>query len=148
MKKNYIFLCPSDLFHYEAEAFVVRCLDDRFREAVEKFLSSRGIGYRDAESPAGGGKIFSDPEKETDRDFMVREIEKSVRLHGTRRVVFSTHHDCGAYGSFARFGGDEDKEFLFHREEHERARRFLWERFPEMTIESYFIDEKGIVKTS
>ncbi len=147
MNKEYAFYYDTPLDHYVAQAFVVRCFDDRFRPAVEAFLKERGITQYDAESVAGGGKIFSSPEDERDREFMFRELEKSIRLHAASRVVLFSHHECGAYGGLDAFGDDREREFLYHREEHTAARALVKTRFPSLAVETYFIDEKGVVKT-
>lgn len=148
MNKTYIFSYPTSLDHYNAEAFVVRCFDDRFYSAFIGALHAQGVKRFDPESVAGGAKILASPEKESDREFMLRELAASVRLHTTARVILFTHHDCGAYGGFARFHGSEEEEFAFHQEEHRKAAQVIHTRFPDLVVETYFIDQKGVVKTS
>lgn len=142
---NYIFSFETPLAHYTAEAFTVRCFDDRFWKVFKNFLKSQGIRHIDPESVAGGAKIFASPEKESDRDFILRELEKSIRLHGTKRVMLFTHHDCGAYGGLGRFG-TPDEELSFHREEHQKAKEAIRERFPDLAVETYFIDAGGVIE--
>lgn len=146
MRKNYIFVHATPLAHYSAQAFIVRCFDDRFRAAFEKFLVRKKIKKADIESVAGGAKIFSSPERAADRDFMFRELEKSIKLHHTKRVMLFTHEDCGAYGGLARFTGDEKAETAFHRAELHGAAAAVRQRFPHIAIETYFIDGKGVMK--
>jgi len=148
MNTQYVFTQPSSLDHYTAQVFVVRCFDDRFFKTFKNFLKERGITQLDHESVAGGAKIFSSPEKEGDRDFMLRELEKSIQLHHTAKVMLFTHHDCGAYGGFAKFENDREKEFEFHKQEHGKARAIITSRFPEIALETYFIDENGIARIS
>ena len=148
MKEKRIFIHPTALAHYRAQAFIVRCFDDRFRAAFEKFLKAQKITHADIESVAGGTKILSSPEKAGDRDFMLRELEKSVMLHYTKRVMLFTHYDCGAYGGLARLGPDRKKQFAFHAEEHKKAKAAVKTRFPKMKTETYFIDSGGVLKTS
>ncbi|MBI4137785.1 MAG: hypothetical protein HY472_00865 [Candidatus Sungbacteria bacterium] len=146
MRRAHIFQYATPLEHYAAEAFVVRCFDDRFWKAYKNFLKSLGFTHIDPESVAGGAKIFSSPEKESDRDFMLREIEKSIRLHHAKKVMLFTHHDCGAYGGFSRFNNDRDAEFTFHTSEHEKAAEIIRKRFPDLSVESYFIDDAGVIQ--
>lgn len=54
---------------------------------------------------AGGAKCLATPDPESERDFVLEQIPKSIRLHGTDRVVLMVHSDCGAYGGLAAFGG-------------------------------------------
>ncbi|MBI3442198.1 MAG: hypothetical protein HY007_00285 [Candidatus Sungbacteria bacterium] len=143
---KYIFSHPTSLDHYVADAFVVRCFDNRFWGVFHKFIKAQNLKHIDLESVAGGAKIFSSPEQEGDRDFMLRELEKSVKLHHTKKVMLFTHHDCGAYGGFAKFESDPEKEFAFHQSEHRKAIGAIQERFADIQIETYFIDDQGIIK--
>lgn len=153
MERNYVFIYPSSLEHYIAKAYTVRCVDDRFRDAFEKFLPIIGIDLRsghdhiDPKSPTGGGiKVFASPDKESDREYSIRELEASIALHHPEKILLFSHTDCGMYGTLKRFNGDKDKELEFHVAEHKKAREFLRTRFPNFVVESYFIDEKGIIK--
>lgn len=148
MKRVYLVNHQSVLDHYTAEAFTLRCFDDRFWKVFKHFLKKMGIQHIDPESVAGGAKVLASPEKESDRDFMLRELEKSIKLHGTIRVMLFTHHDCGAYGGFSRFNNDPQAEFDLHTEEHKKARDVVQARFPDLAVESYFLDAVGIVKIS
>ena len=145
---TYEFEFPTNLEHYTAEAFVVRCFDDRFWKVFKRFLKSQGRHHIDPESVAGGAKVLASPEKDGDRDFMLRELEKSIRLHHTKRVMLFTHHDCGAYGGIAKFKGMRSDELAFHQEEHQKARDAISKHFPDLAVESYFIDDKGVIKFS
>lgn len=148
MNKHYIFSRATSLVHYKAHAFVIRCFDDRFSPVVKAFLRARGVKRFDVASVAGGAKILASPEHKSERAFMLRELATSVRLHATARVILCTHHDCGAYGGFARFHGSEEEEFTFHQEEHRKATQAIRALFPDLVIETYFIDQRGVVKTS
>ncbi len=147
-QKKYIFTYTTDTGHYQAGAFAVRCFDNRFWRSFREFMHHEGLGHIDAESVAGGAKIFASPEKEGDQDFMLRELEKSIALHRTTRVMLFTHSDCGAYGGFQRFNGNTEEELDFHKGEHQKARVCIQEHFPELTVETYFIDPQGVIRTS
>ncbi|TSC66948.1 MAG: hypothetical protein G01um101466_837 [Parcubacteria group bacterium Gr01-1014_66] len=145
---HYVFSYPSSLGHYTAENFVLRCFDDRFWKVFKNFLKSLGITHIDPESVAGGAKVLASPEKESDRDFLLRELEKSIMLHHTKKVLLFTHHDCGAYGGFTRFKNDWEAEFQFHTEEHQKAAKLLKKQFPDLAVETYFLDKNGVVRTN
>ncbi len=147
MQKQYVHREPSDLSHYIADAFTVRCFDNRFWRAFKHFIKqSQNIGHIDLESLAGGAKVLASPEHETDREAVLREIEKSIRLHHVRCAMLFTHQDCGAYGGSVRFNGDMEQEFEFHAEELRRAAAIVRERFPDLAVEAYFIDTEGIIQ--
>ena len=146
--RAYEFECATSIEHYTAEAFVVRCFDDRFWKVFKRFLKSKGIRHIDPESVAGGAKVLASPEQEGDRDFILRELDKSIRLHHTTKVMLFTHHDCGAYGGIAKFAGNHDDELAFHRTEHTKARAIIAARFPNLAVENYFLDDKGVMQLS
>jgi carbonic anhydrase len=80
-----------------------------------------------------------------DREFILDQIRKSIRLHGTRRVILMLHSDCGAYGGLAGgFGGDANAERLHHRGELKRAEAALLAAVPGIQVESYFVDFEGV----
>ncbi|KKU52531.1 MAG: hypothetical protein UX72_C0004G0012 [Parcubacteria group bacterium GW2011_GWA2_47_10] len=147
-KKRYVFSHSARSGHYHADAYAVRCFDNRFWKSFKRFIKARKLKHIDAASPAGGAKIFASPEKRQDLDYFLREIEKSVLLHKTKRVMLFTHTDCGAYGGIKRFEKDETKEFAFHVGEHKKAILVIKKKFPKLKVESYFIDWSGVVRTS
>lgn len=146
-KREYVFLMESSLEHYEAASFDVACVDDRFSKTREAFIESLGDEHIDPKTPAGGAKVFSSPFEESDREHYFRELEISIKHHHVGKVRLFTHHDCAAYGGFAKFDNDEDKELEFHRSEHKKAIEVIKDRFSDLEVESYFIDQKGIVRT-
>lgn len=145
---GYVLKHDISLEHYVADAFVVRCFDNRFSDAVDTFLTKDGYNEVDLSSVAGGGKILASPEQEVDRRYCLRELQKSISLHHAHKVLVFTHKDCGAYGGSGRFSKDVLAEFEFHKREHGKARRVLHERFADIEVETYYVDENGIVKTS
>lgn len=150
MRKKYIFKRPATLkveSHYTAETIAIICFDDRNqnRATFDLFMEHLGLKHWDEMSPAGGAKVFASPEKRGDQDFMLREIAKSIKLHHTKKVMLFTHAHCGAYEGIARFKGDEEKEFLFHISEHQKARAAVKKKFPKLRVKTYFIDQHGIV---
>ena len=146
MNQKYLFSHTTKLDHYSAGAYIVRCFDDRFRPVFEKFLTAQKIKHADFASVAGGAKVLASPERKSDREFLIRELEKSIKLHHTARVILFTHYDCGAYGGMARFSGDPEKQFAFHKEELKKAADIIRMKFPALRIEKYFMDKQGIIK--
>ena len=147
-KRVYVFEEKSDLDHYDADAYTVRCVDDRFWRVFKKFLKNRGIKKLDPKTPAGAAKVFSSPVKEGDKDYNLRELDISINLHHVKKVMLFNHHACGAYGGFSAFDNDPDKEFQFHASELRKAREAILQRFPNLVVETYFIDGSGIIQTN
>jgi hypothetical protein len=57
-----------------------------------------------------GAKIFASPADESERQFALSQVQTSMRLHRTQRVMLMAHSDCGAYGGLQAFAGDEERE--------------------------------------
>ncbi|HKA01524.1 MAG TPA: carbonic anhydrase, partial [Candidatus Solibacter sp.] len=123
MRKILHFDSPRE--RYQCDASVVGCFDNRFETAFRKLLKRIGVVQPDPIKIAGGAKALASPDEEFHRTFVLDQIQKSIRLHGTDRVILLLHSDCGAYGGLDRFQGDTTAELLHHRAELKRAAAFL-----------------------
>jgi len=129
---------------YKCDAAIVWCFDNRFELSFRKFLSRIGVTYSDPIKVAGGAKCLSSPEPESDREFVLDQIRKSIRLHETQRVILMVHSDCGAYGGMAAFGNDAQKEAQRMRDELHLAAAVVQKAFPEIRVDGYFVDFEGV----
>src|SRR6266699_5840668 len=124
MRKVLHFDSPRERYHCDAS--VVGCFDNRFDPASRKLLKRIGVTQPDPIKIAGGAKALASPEQEFHRTFVLNQIHKSIRLHGTDRVILMLHSDCGAYGGLGgRFQGNTDAEAAHYRAELARAAEFL-----------------------
>jgi len=143
MKKIFHFDAPRE--NYRSDAAILWCFDNRFDLGFRKFLKRIGVINCDAIKVAGGAKVLASPDRESDRDFVLEQIRKSISLHGTTRVILMLHSDCGAYGGLAgAFGGDAAAEADHHHGEFQRAARSLKAAIPEIEVEGYFVDFEGV----
>lgn len=142
MKKVFHFDSPRE--KYVCDAAVVWCFDNRFNLGFSKFLKRAGVVNMDPIKIAGGAKSLASPEHPGDREFVLEQIRKSIRLHATRRVILKLHSDCGAYGGLERFGNDAQAEREHHQAELCRAAQVLRESFPEVDVGCYFVDFEGV----
>lgn len=143
MKKVFHFDAPRG--RYQCDAAILWCFDNRFDVGFGKFLKRIGVEHSDPIKIAGGAKCLASPEQENDREFVLEQLRKSMRLHGTRKVILMVHSDCGAYGGLADgFRGDARAEALHHQQELHRAAAKLSEAIPDVEIEGYFVDFEGI----
>ena len=133
MRKVFHFDSPRE--RYRCDAAVVWCYDHRFELALRKLLKRSGIEHADPIRVAGGAKCLA---------FVLEQIRKSIRLHGTDRVVLMVHSDCGAYGGLEAFGGDAQAEARHHVAELRRAAECLRQSVPEVSVVSYFVDFEGV----
>ena len=142
MKKLLHFDSPREW--YVCDAAIVWCFDSRFDAGFPKFLKRLRVTNPDPIRIAGGAKALASPDCESDRAFVVEQIQKSVNLHGTKRVILTLHSDCGAYGRLARFKGDAVAEAVHHQRELHRATEYLRAVIPGLEVEGYFVDFEGI----
>ena len=146
MKKVFHFDAPREKYH--CDAAILWCFDNRFELGFRKFLKRIGVMNSDPIKIAGGAKVLASPEHETDREFVLEQIRKSMRLHGTRRVILMLHSDCGAYSGLAGgFRGDSAAEAAHHERELQRAAANLKARIPGVEVQGYFVDFDGIWDT-
>jgi carbonic anhydrase len=142
MKKLFHFEAPREW--YVCDAAIVSCFDSRFDVGFSKFLKRLRITNPDPVRIAGGAKALASPDRDGDRDFVVEQLLKSVRLHGTKRIILMLHSDCGAYGRLARFKGDEAAEADHHQRELQRAAEYLRATIPGVEVEGYFVNFDGV----
>ena len=142
MKK--VFHFDSRTEAYRADACVVSCFDARFELVTRKFLRKRGIQWADPLKIAGGAKAFASPAEESERRFALGQVQTSMRLHGTNRVMLMIHSDCGAYGGLQAFGGNEEREAANHESELRIAAAFLKNNIPPIEVECYYLKFNGV----
>ena len=135
MEKLFHFDTPPEV--YKADACVVSCYDARFELVLRKFLKRRGLGLVDHLKIAGSVKGLASPEHEADREFMLRMIRISMRLHGPQLIVMVGHVDCGAYG-------DAGPETI--AADLRVAAQIVRAAEPSMAVECYFADFDGMYR--
>jgi len=92
--------------HYDADAFIIWCFDDRFSALLEAYKKFRGFAHTDDVKVAGGGKDLGDSRW---RDYLLGQFLASHKLHHTNRVIIMVHAKCGAYGLKLDETGEYDK---------------------------------------
>ena len=127
---------------HTCEAVVVHCIDFRFRNKLNEYLSGRFLDGYDLISDAGGVKrLVSDTEE---NNFMMEQLEISHSLHESKLTILIQHEDCGAYGGSEAFESFE-AEKAFQGKELEKAELLLTKKFPDSEIERCFIRLSGEV---
>src|SRR5712672_2400750 len=142
MRKVFHFDSPRERYHCDAS--VVGCFDNPFDTVGRKLLKRIGVVQPDPIKIAGGAKSLSSPDHEFHRAFVLDQIQKSIRLHGTNRAILVLHSDCGAYGGLAgRFQGDTDAEAEHYRAELRDATNFLKSELPNLRVERFILNFEG-----
>jgi hypothetical protein len=142
MQKVFHFDAPRE--KYRCDAAIVWCFDNRFELGFRKFLKRKGVFNSDPIKVAGGARCLAMPDHDPEREFVLEQIRKSIRLHGTTRVILMLHSDCGAYGGLEHFHGDARAEAQHHHRELQRAAGNLLAALPTVKVEAYFVDFEGV----
>ena len=133
---------PRD--RYKCDAAIVWCFDNRFELALHKLMKRTRLEHPDRIRVAGGAKCLAGKDREADRQFVLEQVRKSIRLHGTETVFLMLHSDCGAYGGLAGFGNDETKEAEALCGDLKRASEFLQQNIPGIQVKTFFVNFEGV----
>jgi hypothetical protein len=135
MQKLFHFDCPQEV--YRADAVIISCFDARFDLAMRKFLKRRGVVTFDHVKIPGSAKSLAAPECDSDRDFVLRMVRTSLRLHAPDRLLMLAHNDCGAYPAVPLEVVTADLL---------RAAEVLRAAEPSLPVECFFADFDGIYR--
>lgn len=139
----------SSRAEYVCDAAVLWCFDHRFELSVKEFLKKMGIANPDHIRLGGGPKNLGSSVAGNVRLFVLDQVQKSVALHNTKKVILIAHSDCGAYGGLQKkFGGNVNAEIAFHQRELAVAAEFIRKSIPSLEVQSYFVDFDGVWQAS
>lgn len=105
------------------EAVIVTCIDFRFQEYINNWIS-QNFSAKSFDRVAVAGGVF-------DFDYILKQIEISKRLHHINKVVLINHEDCGAYGE----AGTSEK----HAEDLNNAAAKIKEKYADLEVEAYYL---------
>ena len=135
-----IFSCSCSAEHYSADACVIWCFDDRFSNTLTRYSAHQGWHNFDLVKVAGGAKDLASPDSESSREFLLDQIDKSIKLHHPKKIVLMMHKDCGACNGRT--------ESSYYEEQLNLARLSLMSHLAddhaEIEIESVYVDFDGV----
>ena len=111
---------------HSCQAIIVSCIDFRLQKYIEKWTLENISGGYDKLSIAGAVK---------DIDYVLKQIEISVRLHHTKEVHLINHEDCGAYGA--------EGSFEKHQNDLTKAKKAINDKFPQLQITLLYLKLDG-----
>jgi carbonic anhydrase len=85
---------------------------------------------------AGAGKDLLSNQI-TERDFLLKQIQLSQKLHNIQEVIVLYHDNCGAYGI-----ANADQEHTTEVNDLAKIKSFLGSEFPNLSFQAHII--KGI----
>lgn len=130
------FISPED--HYLADAWVVFCADNRFAKVHIEALKGQGV-HVDSFQSLGGIKHLASPKKPSHLEFALDQLQDSIDLHQTKKVVLIAHLHCGAYKDSV-WGMADQEEIEFYFGELKKARENILEKHPDIAIKMLYID--------
>jgi carbonic anhydrase len=128
--------------HYVAEACMFWCFDDRLWKLRKNVIKALGFTNVDYVQVAGACKDLAGDDLGA-KEFLLRQIDVSVKLHGTKCIILVMHIDCGACGGSKAFA-DADAEWKNHAEVLEKAAEVVKNKFPQLQIDKYIADFEGL----
>lgn len=125
---------------HSCTALVIRCIDFRISSVkLSELLVKAGLcreGDYDLISIAGAGKDLLSSNT-AERDFILKQIDISQRLHGIKTIYILMHDNCGAYGI-----ADPVAEDKTQSDDLKRITADLVAAFPGLTVKGLII--KGV----
>ena len=120
---------------HQCKSLVINCMDFRISSAVHHFMISQGLKNNyDHVSVAGGALSLANPKIEADREFVMGQIDMSIKFHGISQVYLINHTDCGAYGGKKAFHSDEKVEKEWHKGDLKDAKKVILAKFPQLEV--------------
>ncbi len=113
---------------HQAEAIIITCIDFRFQDYINKWIS-QNFSPKTFDRVAIAGGVF-------DFDYVLKQVEISHRLHHIKKVILINHEDCGAYGET----GTPEK----HTQDLKNATLKIKTLYPDLEINSYYLHLNGI----
>lgn len=118
------------------KALVFRCMDFRIKLSVLSELLA-GIGYLegtyDLVSVAGASKDCLSV-LPTEAEFLMKQVDLSLKLHCIKEVIILSHDNCGAYGI-----PDQKQEHEVQIRDLGKISTLIAERFTGLAIKTYII---------
>ena len=149
MRRIIKFKVPKE--HYQADALIFWCFDNRFSKSDNSLLESlimlRGFKEVDIVKVAGGAKGLT--RKGPEQDYCFLQLDKSLKLHNPPEIIIMNHADCGDYG---KTFSDETSLQAFFAGELELAKEAILGHLSSrnitlpIAIAKYLADFEGIIE--
>ncbi|MFN5514555.1 MAG: carbonic anhydrase [Cyanobacteriota bacterium] len=125
----------------QAQALILSCIDFRFIQPEQGFLTQKLDGPYDWVSLAGAALALTGFPHPADAEAFWDQLDLSCRLHQIQTVIILDHQDCGAYASRIdpQLSRDPHREYETHRRYLRQARGEIQRRYPELRVELYFV---------
>jgi hypothetical protein len=133
---------PARATEHTAKALVLSCIDFRFIESERYFLSLQHLGNQyDWTALAGASLALTGFPHAAEAETFWDQLALSRQLHQIEKVIILDHQDCGAYANKIdpALSQDREREQQVHAEYLSRAYWEIQKRYPDLTVELYFV---------
>jgi hypothetical protein len=124
-------------------------MDFRFQKSVQTWLKERGyLGSCDEVIVAGASRDIVKPIEPAHKDYLMRQIDLSVKLHNPDEIVIIDHQDCGGYAQdeTIRSGLETQEDRDSHCKYASEAKVILKEKYPKKEIKTFYAKLGGGVE--
>ncbi len=137
---------PAKATEHQAKALVLSCIDFRFLESERSFLALQHLNNQyDWTALAGASLALTGFPHTAEAEAFWDQLALSRQLHHIEKVIILDHQDCGAYASKIdpNLSQDPAREQQVHKDYLNRAYQKIQQRYPDLTVELYFITLKA-----
>ena len=145
----FLLTAQSATAEHEAKALVLSCIDFRFVESEQYFLSLQHLSNQyDWTALAGASLALTGFPHASEAEAFWDQLALSRQLHQIKKVIILDHQDCGAYAIKIdpNLSQDWEREQQVHADYLNRAYWEIQKRYPEITVELYFVTLNTEVK--
>lgn len=134
---------------HKAKCCIITCIDFRLQKAYADFIKSNNwIGVSDIISVAGCSRDLVKPIHESHKEYLLRQIDLSTKLHNPEAIIFLDHQDCGGYAQdgtiAANLPVNDDRQA--HVNWGNVAKNIVKEKHPNKNVQVYFVHLDGKVE--
>jgi len=135
------FAKPALSANHHATALVLSCIDFRFMNAEQQFLSNILPQKYDWTALAGASLAISGFPHKAEATVFWDQLDLSYKLHSIEKVIILDHEDCGAYSSLINpnLHQNPEQEYQAHADYLNRAYTKIRHRYPNLDVELYFV---------
>jgi hypothetical protein len=133
---------PARATEHKAKALVLSCIDFRFIESEQYFLSLQHLDNQyDWTALAGASLALTGFPHSAEAEAFWDQLALSRQLHQIEKVIILDHQDCGAYANkiHPTLSQDREREQQVHAEYLNRAYWEIQQRYPDLIVELYFV---------
>nr|WP_255548868.1 carbonic anhydrase [Thermoleptolyngbya sp. PKUAC-SCTB121] len=144
---NLMFPQSARASEHQAEALVLTCIDFRFVDLEQSFLSGQHLDQAyDWVTLAGASLALTGFPHPAEAEAFWDQLALSRQLHNISKVVIIDHQDCGAYASvYKQPFSDLISEQNLHTQYLTQAYEQIRQRYPDLDVELYFAKLTGEV---